>query len=906
MAPSSNALVGDFAEEVAEHVAAAEQVLVRAGAQSAEPDDINLLFRSFHSVKGLARVIGFEAAERLAHAAETLLSEVRAGERPLDELLQDLLLQTLDALQRARTCLLAGETFELDAALLERLEQARSGGEPSADAVDESRDHPLADLYFDPGTLEGLAELVEEVMPGIASDVIAGVALGETTRADLDTLGFAFQRIDCLGPLPLIEALVERPTVDRLAILLDTLSRFTTLVGRPLALEPCLQVVRPDLQRLLSRALQAVDTTMASLAGRLVLPDSPFPRLLSQAVAAGGCDEAPADLVERVLSAFARSLQPGPGSEAAVPSDVASLEAADLQRQLEQAASLPEATLANLVGRRIDGDRFRAMTAAARERLVAAGGNRDFFELRLDALVLEADLAAAAAAIEADWQPLCAETAVVDGAPCLCLLIGTPLSETEVRARLDGALDLLPVAGLTRLDGQQTRAHFSQPERVEAAAAAGAHQVRVPVALLDSMFGRVGQFFGVMTRFNALVFDSEVPSVLRDLSDFAVLHAPHLVSKVDLLVRQQRDLATIEAEAHRLLSQVHETTLGLRVIPLDALFSRFPRMVRETARQVGKQVRFDARANGIRVDNGMLELLSDPLMHMLRNSIDHGVEPAADRSAAGKPAQASVTVTAQQRGNHIVVEVRDDGRGIDVGRVRERALANNLITAEQAGTLGDDQVARLIFAPGFSTAPTVTDTSGRGVGMDVALVNVTKLGGKIDIVNWPGRGCCFRIEIPLSKAIQSMLLADTGVQKVAFPDRTVAEVVICPPSAVQAVNGQRSILLHDRFLPIFRLVELLRLPVAEALPARDVSIVVCEHDGQRMGIEVAAILRRADLLIQEMHPRIAHLPGIGGISTIGADKIVIAVDPDGLFALARQAAVFGLRAHEERVKEGLF
>ena len=190
--------------------------------------------------------------------------------------------------------------------------------------------------------------------------------------------------------------------------------------------------------------------------------------------------------------------------------------------------------------------------------------------------------------------------------------------------------------------------------------------------------------------------------------------------------------------------------------------------------------------------------------------------------------------------------------------------------------------------------------------MDVALVNVTKLGGKIDILNWPGRGCCFRIEIPLSKAIQSMLLADTGMQKVAFPDRTVAEVAICPPGAVQAVNGQRSILLHDRFLPIFRLVDLLHLPVAETRPARDISVVVCEHDGQRIGVEVAAILRRADLLIQEMHPRIAHLPGIGGISTIGADKIVIAVDPDGLFALARQAAVFGLRAHEERVREGLF
>ena len=144
-------------------------------------------------------------------------------------------------------------------------------------------------------------------------------------------------------------------------------------------------------------------------------------------------------------------------------------------------------------------------------------------------------------------------------------------SEADLRHRLDGAMGLLPVVGLARLDGQQVRAYFSQPEQREAGTSNGAVQVRVPVALLDSMFGRVGQFFGVMTRFNALVFDAEVPAALRELSDFAVLHAPHLVSRIELLARQQRDLSTIEAEAHRLLSQVHETTLGLRVIPLDTL-----------------------------------------------------------------------------------------------------------------------------------------------------------------------------------------------------------------------------------------------------------------------------------------------------------------------------------------------
>jgi len=190
--------------------------------------------------------------------------------------------------------------------------------------------------------------------------------------------------------------------------------------------------------------------------------------------------------------------------------------------------------------------------------------------------------------------------------------------------------------------------------------------------------------------------------------------------------------------------------------------------------------------------------------------------------------------------------------------------------------------------------------------MDVALVNVTKLNGVIDIITQRGRGTTFRIDIPLSKAIQPMLLAETGVQTVAFPDRMVNEFVVVPTSEVQSVNGQRSIVVHDRFLPLFCLVDLLKLPAPPPAPSNDLCIVVCEVEGRSAGFEVHRIRRRADLLIQEMHPRIAKLPGIGGISTIGTDKIVVVVDPEGLFDLARRSAVFGLRTHAARVAEGLF
>jgi chemotaxis protein histidine kinase CheA len=303
----------------------------------------------------------------------------------------------------------------------------------------------------------------------------------------------------------------------------------------------------------------------------------------------------------------------------------------------------------------------------------------------------------------------------------------------------------------------------------------------------------------------------------------------------------------------------------------------------------------------------MLELLADPLMHMLRNCVDHGIEPTDAREKAAKPRTATLVLHAEQRGNHIIIEVGDDGRGIDLERVLERAIARNLIDAATAPTLTEEQITQFIFSPGFSTAERVTDTSGRGVGMDIALVNITKLGGVIDIITRRGQGTTFRIDIPLSKAIQSMLIAETGVQTVAFPDRMVAECVVAPASDVQSVNGQRSILIHDRFLPLFALVDLLKLPPpAPETLGNDLAIVVCELEGRRVGFQVHRIRRRTDLLIQEMHPRIAKLPGIGGISTIGTDKIVVVVDPEGLFDLARHFAVFGLRSHEVRVAEKSF
>jgi two-component system, chemotaxis family, sensor kinase CheA len=336
----------------------------------------------------------------------------------------------------------------------------------------------------------------------------------------------------------------------------------------------------------------------------------------------------------------------------------------------------------------------------------------------------------------------------------------------------------------------------------------------------------------------------------------------------------------------------------LRVIPFNSLFTRINRAVHDLAKNQGKHVHFTGRAEGIKIDKGMAELIVDPLMHMISNAIDHGIELPEERQACGKEQTAILQISVGQTGNRIMIDVSDDGRGIDADKVLRKAVERGLVREAEGHRLSREQIYRFILMPGFSTAETVTETSGRGVGMDVALVNVTRLGGRIDIRSTSGRGTRFVIELPLSAAIQRVLLAETGHQLLSFPERAVVESLIVSPGDIQSVNGQQAILHLGTFLPVFRAEALLQLP---SVPDNggDLSIIVLEHDRQRIGVVVRRILRSHEVLMRETHPRIANLIGISGVATLGNGLVLLVTDPPGLFTLARRspgATLFSRRA----------
>jgi two-component system, chemotaxis family, sensor kinase CheA len=893
-------LLSQFATEVRQHLVAIEQHLGAADVADMTEADIDVVFRAFHSIKALARVISGTGIEELVHEAESLLSAVRAGDRGFDAAVQQALIAAADALEDA---LRAPLSWPAPTSVIAELHRAAAAGERggSAAVATLSSGEPWRFMGDDVDLLRGFAELLAEVLPEAAQAIIDRQEDVFCEAADMVAHACArlgLERMEAVARRSVTASETARLTA--FAELLQQAERFGLLLGADCGVVAASDVLREPLRKALKleidKALAAPAARRLALAqncaalSRVLSLARGLDRLIDDLAGPLPADDADArdDLLRRTLAAVEQALGPATAAD-------------DIVTGLADAIRAPFAVHGEIEAqlRRLGLDTTLLCPGSAR-RQARLAALVDGSGATVKSVTVELPDAETMARL-AQLDPLLGQATTRHGRPALSLLF---LDAQDVEALAGTLRDIgcAVVGEVRRIDPGGAEGEFAiSPKTADRSEAADEAQVRVPVEVLDKLFGRIGDFFSIASRLNVLAVESDVPDALRRLFDFAVTRAPELRADIDTLVRQHRDFCTVEVDIGRIISLIHESTLGLRVIPLDTLVGRFPRMVREFARSLEKQVRFVAETGGIRIDKGMSDMLVDPLTHILRNAVDHGVEREAERIAHGKPRVATLRLVAHQQVDRIVVEITDDGRGVDVARVKQQAIASRLASDEEVRRMGDDEAVRFIFTPGFSTAAEISDISGRGIGLDVALVNVTKLGGKIDVITKAGQGTTFRLDMPLSAAIQPMLLADTGIQSVGFPETMVSEALIFPTSGVQYVNGQRSILLRERFLPVFRLTDLLRLPRPTEESRTDQPIVLCEWSGQRMGVEVHRILRRGEMLIRETHPRVAALPGIGGITTMGFDRIVLVLDPEKIFELARNASVFGLRVPPTRL-----
>ena len=404
---------------------------------------------------------------------------------------------------------------------------------------------------------------------------------------------------------------------------------------------------------------------------------------------------------------------------------------------------------------------------------------------------------------------------------------------------------------------------ISRPRGTASGAGTAAEStLRVDVTLLNRMMNLVGEL--VLTRNQVLQATAADPNLT--------------------LLSRRLDMVTAD---------LRESVMKARMQPVSNIFSKMPRIVRDLSQSLVRRVRLQMEGQETELDKSLLEAIKDPLTHAVRNSLDHGIEPPDVRIAAGKDAEGTLKLRASHEGSHVVIEVSDDGAGIAVERVRQKAIERGLITPDRAAHLGERELLQLIFLPGFSTAAAVTNVSGRGVGMDVVRTNVEKIGGKVEIDSRAGKGTTLRLRIPLTLAIIPALIVRSVDQSFALPQGTLSELVHVPPAqaakAIEWIEGAPLYRLRGKLLPLVFLDRLLMPGGEHKDPSeRDSFIAVLDADGRRFGLVVDGLADPEEIVVK---PLSAVLKGIGlfsGATVLGNADLALILDPS---AIALKAGV---------------
>jgi two-component system chemotaxis sensor kinase CheA len=367
------------------------------------------------------------------------------------------------------------------------------------------------------------------------------------------------------------------------------------------------------------------------------------------------------------------------------------------------------------------------------------------------------------------------------------------------------------------------------------------------------------------------------------------------------LVRRQED-SEFKAPLQRLsnvTAELQEGVMKTRMQPIGNAWQKLPRIVRDLSAELGKQIDLETIGADTDLDRQVLDLIKDPLTHMVRNAADHGLEKPAERRAAGKSERGRIRLSAYHEGGHIVIQIADDGRGLDTARIKAKAVALGLIAAAEADTLTEAQINKFIFAPGFSTAAAVTNVSGRGVGLDVVRHNIDEIGGAIDVKSVAGLGLSFTIKIPLTLAIIAALIVESGGHRFAIPQLAVLELVRVREGSghqIERIKDTAVLRLRDKLLPLARLSRLL------GLDARDDAgpgyIVVTQVGHQTFGIVVDSVFHTEEIVVKPMSSRLRHIPMFSGNTILGDGTVIMIVDPSGAAQALGNASVSPLTAAE--------
>lgn len=334
-------------------------------------------------------------------------------------------------------------------------------------------------------------------------------------------------------------------------------------------------------------------------------------------------------------------------------------------------------------------------------------------------------------------------------------------------------------------------------------------------------------------------------------------------------------------------TDIQLAVMKTRMQPVSKVFSKFPRIVRDLSRELGKQIELEISGEETELDKSIIEEIGDPIMHMIRNSCDHGVEDPAARVAAGKSEKGVVQLKAYNEGNHIIIEIADDGKGMDPDMLKVKCIEKNLITEKEADQMSDKEAFALIFKPGFSTAQKVTSVSGRGVGMDVVKTNIEKLNGIIEIDSEPGKGSVFKLKIPLTLAIMQSLLVGAQEEYYAIPLASVMETIRVPIESIYTIEGKNVLRLRDEVISLVRLADVFNVKQVFESDSQAYVVIIGVAEA-KLGVIIDTLVGQEEIVIKSMGDYLQNIPGIAGATIRGDGRVTLIVDVSSMMNLARQ------------------
>ncbi len=816
----------DFIDESGEIVENLNSGLLQLEAQPEGQDElINDLFRYFHNLKGNSGIIGYHELNALTHEAETVLNNIRRGEMKATHELIDLLLFVVDIMELL--------VFEIDA--------AQGVVEP-------------------PDTSEVLKPLQDALAGGPVMLPASMYTLAGDDDDDDDDANDGTDTAKAQENAPDVtekSTEVVAPAVFAVGVEDDDTELFRLTVAQQMEIiRASMATLQSDSQHKASvDAIYRSLTAIKNACGFVNLPDIKLyaERTAGIVDAARNSDmdfDLVMDLLAQEFEIINDMLQNALKSGAGDLGTNAPNEAAPVPTKAADSAAAPQEPEA------VKEPKVDAEPVKAQEQKAVAESKPAPVDVAKEPEKTTPEKAAPEkAAPEKTVAPESKKPAAEKTAP-------KPAAPAK-----PAAAPAKPAAAPAKPAAAPAKA----PAQASTDAPKGSSTIRVDHEKLDHLMNLIGELIINRNRYTLIARHLEDESAQIDVAQVA------------------QSLSETTYAMARISDDLQDTIMKVRMVPVASVFSRFPRLVRDLSRKSGKEVDLILEGEETELDKSVVEVIGDPLVHLIRNSVDHGVEPQEERLAKGKPPKGRVTLRAYHKGNSVAIEIEDDGKGIDPEKMRQVAIRKKVISAEDAKQLDDREAMELIFAPGFSSAEVITDISGRGVGMDVVRTNIKNLKGSVTITSEIDKGTRFTLLLPLTLAIIDALMVNVADEMFAIPLDAVSETTKIEASLLTDIKGRKAVTLRGEVLGIVELAELLNLPKPEVEP--DVLSIVVIHDNERrLGVVVDRLLERQEVVIKPLGSYLGDLKGISGATIMGDGSVILILDPHEVYTMSTSKA----------------